>query len=59
MNQWTVHLSNDGKTFYYNNETKQSVWDKPEELKTEKEVKNIQKLVIFEEIVRVMSMERI
>uniref|UniRef100_A0AAY5ERE0 Pre-mRNA-processing factor 40 homolog A n=1 Tax=Electrophorus electricus TaxID=8005 RepID=A0AAY5ERE0_ELEEL len=31
---WTEHKSLDGKTYYYNTETKQSTWEKPDELKT-------------------------
>ncbi|XP_054166248.1 pre-mRNA-processing factor 40 homolog A-like [Oppia nitens] len=34
---WTEHKSPDGRTYYYNNTTKQSSWEKPEELKTESE----------------------
>lgn len=35
---WTEHKSPDGRTYYYNNLTKQSLWDKPDELKTAAEV---------------------
>ncbi|XP_072300474.1 pre-mRNA-processing factor 40 homolog A isoform X1 [Eucyclogobius newberryi] len=31
---WTEHKSLDGKTYYYNTETKQSIWEKPDELKS-------------------------
>uniref|UniRef100_A0A336LL88 CSON010522 protein n=1 Tax=Culicoides sonorensis TaxID=179676 RepID=A0A336LL88_CULSO len=31
---WSEHKAPDGKTYYYNSVTKQSVWDKPEELKS-------------------------
>ncbi|XP_076858851.1 pre-mRNA-processing factor 40 homolog A isoform X2 [Brachyhypopomus gauderio] len=31
---WTEHKSLDGKTYYYNTESKQSTWEKPDELKT-------------------------
>ncbi|KAM9486169.1 pre-mRNA-processing factor 40 homolog A isoform 2-T2 [Clarias gariepinus] len=31
---WTEHKSVDGKTYYYNTETKQSTWEKPDELKS-------------------------
>eukprot|EP00095_Tigriopus_kingsejongensis_P002696 maker-scaffold1646_size32207-snap-gene-0.9 protein:Tk02696 transcript:maker-scaffold1646_size32207-snap-gene-0.9-mRNA-1 annotation:"pre-mrna-processing factor 40-like protein a" len=34
---WTEHKSPDGRTYYYNTATKQSAWEKPEELKTEKD----------------------
>jgi len=36
---WTEHKSLDGKTYYYNTETKQSTWEKPDELKSPAEVK--------------------
>eukprot|EP00096_Caligus_rogercresseyi_P010706 TRINITY_DN3996_c0_g1_i5.p1 TRINITY_DN3996_c0_g1~~TRINITY_DN3996_c0_g1_i5.p1 ORF type:complete len:1041 (+),score=429.16 TRINITY_DN3996_c0_g1_i5:114-3236(+) len=29
---WTEHLSPDGKTYYYNAKTQESVWEKPKEL---------------------------
>uniref|UniRef100_H2T461 Pre-mRNA-processing factor 40 homolog A n=1 Tax=Takifugu rubripes TaxID=31033 RepID=H2T461_TAKRU len=31
---WTEHKSMDGKTYYYNTETKQSTWEKPDDLKS-------------------------
>ncbi|KAM4698229.1 pre-mRNA-processing factor 40 homolog A isoform 2-T2 [Rhinophrynus dorsalis] len=31
---WTEHKSPDGRTYFYNVETKQSTWEKPDELKT-------------------------
>uniref|UniRef100_A0A8C4DMT4 Pre-mRNA-processing factor 40 homolog A n=1 Tax=Dicentrarchus labrax TaxID=13489 RepID=A0A8C4DMT4_DICLA len=31
---WTEHKSLDGKTYYYNTETKQSTWEKPDDLKS-------------------------
>ncbi|ELK04616.1 Pre-mRNA-processing factor 40 like protein A [Pteropus alecto] len=31
---WTEHKSPDGRTYYYNTETKQSTWEKPDDLKT-------------------------
>uniref|UniRef100_A0A8C5PPC0 Pre-mRNA-processing factor 40 homolog B n=1 Tax=Leptobrachium leishanense TaxID=445787 RepID=A0A8C5PPC0_9ANUR len=31
---WTEHKSPDGRTYYYNVETKQSTWEKPDDLKT-------------------------
>ncbi|XP_041700048.1 pre-mRNA-processing factor 40 homolog A-like isoform X2 [Coregonus clupeaformis] len=31
---WTEHKSLDGKTYYYNTETKQSSWEKPDDLKS-------------------------
>lgn len=35
---WTEHKSMDGKTYYYNTESKQSTWEKPDELKSPAEV---------------------
>lgn len=35
---WTEHKSLDGKTYYYNTETKQSTWEKPDDLKSPAEV---------------------
>uniref|UniRef100_A0A803V0R4 Pre-mRNA-processing factor 40 homolog A n=1 Tax=Ficedula albicollis TaxID=59894 RepID=A0A803V0R4_FICAL len=35
---WTEHKSPDGRTYYYNTETKQSTWEKPDDLKTPAEV---------------------
>ncbi len=34
---WTEHKAPDGRTYYYNESTKQSVWEKPDELKSEAE----------------------
>jgi len=31
---WSTHQAPDGREYFYNTETKQSVWSKPEELKT-------------------------
>lgn len=36
--EWTEHKSPDGRIYYYNNVTKQSSWEKPDELKTMAEV---------------------
>ena len=35
---WTEHVTQDGRTYYYNTVTSQSTWDKPDELKTTGEV---------------------
>lgn len=35
--EWTAHKSPDGRTYYYNSVTKQSSWEKPDELKTPSE----------------------
>ncbi|XP_063235647.1 pre-mRNA-processing factor 40 homolog A isoform X2 [Bacillus rossius redtenbacheri] len=35
---WTEHKAPDGRTYYYNSVTKQSLWEKPDELKTPAEL---------------------
>ncbi len=35
---WTEHKSPDGRTYYFNSETKVSSWEKPDELKSTAEV---------------------
>lgn len=35
--EWSEHKSPDGRTYYYNSITKQSAWEKPDELKTNAE----------------------
>ncbi|CAI2167816.1 14245_t:CDS:10 [Funneliformis geosporum] len=37
MSMWTEHTSPDGRKYYFNTISKQSSWDKPEELKTAEE----------------------
>ncbi|RHZ64097.1 hypothetical protein Glove_326g109 [Diversispora epigaea] len=37
MRVWTEHTSPDGRTYFYNIVTKQSTWDKPDEIKTPEE----------------------
>lgn len=34
---WTEHKAPDGRTYFYNASTRQSAWEKPEEIKTEAE----------------------
>ncbi|XP_023216919.1 pre-mRNA-processing factor 40 homolog A-like [Centruroides sculpturatus] len=36
--KWTEHKAPDGRIYYYNHATKQSSWDKPDELKTHAEL---------------------
>eukprot|EP00041_Stephanoeca_diplocostata_P024583 m.627413 g.627413 ORF g.627413 m.627413 type:complete len:697 (-) comp22557_c0_seq1:230-2320(-) len=38
MQQWTEHKSPDGRPYWYNKVTKQSVWEKPASLKTHAEI---------------------
>lgn len=35
---WTEHKAPDGRTYYYNNSTKQSLWEKPDDLKSPSEL---------------------
>lgn len=35
---WSEHKAPDGRTYYYNSITKQSLWEKPDELKTPSEL---------------------
>lgn len=44
--EWTEHKAPDGRTYFYNATTKQSVWEKPDELKTPTEVNALPKLSI-------------
>ncbi|XP_062548832.1 pre-mRNA-processing factor 40 homolog A [Armigeres subalbatus] len=34
MSEWTEHKAPDGRVYYYNSVTKQSLWEKPDELKS-------------------------
>lgn len=36
---WSDHKAPDGRIYYYNAETKQSSWEKPDELKSKAEVR--------------------
>lgn len=36
---WSEHTAPDGRIYYYNSVTKQSLWEKPDELKTAAEVR--------------------
>lgn len=36
--EWTEHKAPDGRTYYYNATSKQSLWEKPDELKTPAEL---------------------
>ena len=38
MKAWTEHTAPDGRTYYFNAESKTSLWTKPDDLKTEAEV---------------------
>ena len=38
---WSEHKAPDGRTYYYNSKTKQSLWEKPEDLKSPAEVTQI------------------
>lgn len=38
VSNWSEHLANDGRTYYYNKISKKSSWSKPDALKTPEEV---------------------
>ncbi|KAG5451747.1 Pre-mRNA-processing factor 40 B [Clonorchis sinensis] len=38
VSQWIEHTSHDGRKYYYNTATQQTTWDKPQELKTTREL---------------------
>ena len=40
IGDWTEHRLPDGRMYYYNNQTKQSSWEIPEEFQTENMQKN-------------------
>lgn len=43
---WSEHKAPDGRIYYYNSVTKQSLWEKPDELKTAAEVRiNFQMII--------------
>lgn len=37
VGDWTEHSAPDGRKYYYNNKTKQSKWDKPDEFKSDQD----------------------
>ena len=38
---WSIFYSDEGVPYYFNSKTEESLWDKPEELKTEIEKKSL------------------
>ena len=44
---WTEHRAPDGRSYFFNTTTKQSVWEKPEELKSHAEVSGDAKQSLF------------
>lgn len=46
-NDWTEHKAPDGRSYYYNSVSKQSSWEKPDELKTKTEVCSIFIILLF------------
>ncbi|XP_063303449.1 transcription elongation regulator 1 isoform X3 [Pelobates fuscus] len=53
VSEWSEYKTADGKTYYYNNRTLESTWDKPQELKekVEKEVEKVKELTKPEPVV--------
>lgn len=44
---WTEHKAPDDRSYYYNAGTKQSSWEKPDELKTKTEVSDLLFIFLF------------
>lgn len=69
ISEWTEHKAPDDRLYYYNSVTKQSSWEKPDELKTKTEVSEALLIILVINIIyfvflflvtiRPMSMERI
>ncbi|CAH2277123.1 transcription elongation regulator 1 isoform X1 [Pelobates cultripes] len=52
VSEWSEYKTADGKTYYYNNRTLESTWEKPQELKEkEKEVEKVKELTKPEPVV--------
>ncbi|CAH2277127.1 transcription elongation regulator 1 isoform X2 [Pelobates cultripes] len=53
VSEWSEYKTADGKTYYYNNRTLESTWEKPQELKekVEKEVEKVKELTKPEPVV--------
>lgn len=47
VGEWSEHKAPDGRTYYYNTVTKQSSWQKPDQLKTPSEVSTFNWLIPF------------
>lgn len=45
--EWSEHKSPDGRVYYYNSVSKQSSWEKPDDLKTPAEVCSLMQITIF------------
>lgn len=69
ISEWTEHKAPDDRLYYYNSVTKQSSWEKPDELKTKTEVSKALLIIlviniiyfvfIFLVTIRPVPMERI
>lgn len=69
ISEWTEHRAPDDRLYYYNSVTKQSSWEKPDELKTKTEVSEALLIILVINIIyfvflflvtiRPMPMERI
>merc|ERR1712202_110101 len=44
VGDWTEHSAPDGRKYYYNNKTKQSKWDKPDEFKSDQDKEHEKKI---------------
>lgn len=57
--EWSEHKSPDGRTYYYNSVTKQSAWEKPDELKTIAEVISPSRMVTFRENITTRLLQKL
>nr|XP_016851031.1 PREDICTED: transcription elongation regulator 1 isoform X2 [Anolis carolinensis] len=57
VSEWTEYKTADGKTYYYNNRTLESTWEKPQELKEKEKVEEKMKENIKEPIDEPLPME--
>ncbi|XP_039207644.1 transcription elongation regulator 1 isoform X4 [Crotalus tigris] len=57
VSEWTEYKTADGKTYYYNNRTLESTWEKPQELKEKEKVEEKMKDSIKEPVEDPLPME--
>lgn len=48
---WTEHKAPDGRLYYYNSVSKQSSWEKPDELKTKAEVCSSSPIILIDKVI--------
>lgn len=48
---WTEHKAPDGRTYFYNADTKQSSWEKPDDLKSAAEALTFHRSYLTEKLI--------